>query len=138
MRDEHVNLEIEDLRVDVEVIGDALVDDDVPHTRVELLFRRVPVDAISPLVPHLTNLEAQRLYWNLFLDEVRVYNKLEEKLIEVGEDVDALPFYIIAVIDEHEVRVDFPATILAHNDRHIVSLLRGNVSTADGPISEQR
>ena len=57
MRDEHEQLEVEDLRVDLEVVGDALMENDIPHFRVLLGLCRVVADTVTPVVPDLADVE---------------------------------------------------------------------------------
>ena len=59
MRYEHEKLEVEDLRVDLEVVGDALMKDDIPHFRVLLGLCRVVADTVTPVVPDLADVELE-------------------------------------------------------------------------------
>ena len=55
-----------------------------------------------------------------FVNQVWVFDKLEVELIEVGLNIYTLLCFIIIVVNEHEVRVDLPATILSYYNTNVV------------------
>ena len=92
-------------------------------------FSHVKADPIALGVPHLTKVKFQRFIRSFFVDEVRIFDEPQVKLLEASFNIDALESLVVPVIDEHEVSVDFPATILTNNDSEIVSLSINRVNT---------
>ena len=64
MRDQHIHREIENLGVDLKVLGDALMDGPVPLLCILLHARGRKANAIAPKVTHLSDLviELPRLH----------------------------------------------------------------------------
>lgn len=137
MRHEHEKLEIEDLRVDVEVVGNTLVQDDIPDIRILLVLRRVITDTIAPCVPDLANIVLQFFHVDFLGVLVRILDELKVEFVEVGLDVDTLHGLVVPVIDEHEVGVDFPAAILAKDNTHMV-VKAFIIDARDCSVLEQR
>ena len=94
-------------------------------------FSHVKADPIALGVPHLTKVKFQRFIRSFFVDEVRIFDEPQVKLLEASFNIDALESLVVPVIDEHEVRVDLPAAVLANNDSDIVALAGGGVDLRD-------
>ena len=57
MRYQHKSLEVQNLRVYLEVIGDSLMKYYIPDSWVLLVFSCVEANTITPEVPDLTNID---------------------------------------------------------------------------------
>ena len=68
---------------------------------------------------------------------MRIYDEPQVKLLKASFNIDALKSFVVPLIDEHEVWVDFPATILTNNDSEIVSLSINRVNTRHWSILEK-
>ena len=64
-------------------------------------------------------------------DEVRILGEPQVNYLKASFNIDALESLVVPVIDEHEVRVDLPAAVLANNDSDIVALAGGGVDLRD-------
>ena len=115
--------------------------DKIPRLVILLLTRRIKAYPVAPKVPHLTDFIPRLLVtrqlvrqscFGLLLafhqrvigklgdgrsrsDLVRIDDELEEKLVEVGFNIDALPLIREVVADKHEVRVDFKPAVFAYD-----------------------
>ena len=117
---------------------DTLVNDNVPQTLIFLLLGCVPADAVTPLVAHLANVGFEGVYSNSLTNKMRVFDELQVEAVEVCEDIDALHFDVVRVVDEHKVGVNLPAAILTNRNGYIVSLvLRMYVHAGNGSESQQ-
>ena len=68
-------------------------------------------------MPNL-NLEVRRFV--LSFNEVRIHDKLEEELVEVSRNVDALEPRVVVLVHQDEVRVELHAAIFADNQAYLV------------------
>ena len=71
----------------------------------------------------LSNLELEALLQLSLIDFVRFLNELENELIEVSFDIDALQLWIDILIYKHKVRVDLKSSVFAHNYSNLIALL---------------
>ena len=99
MGNEHEFGEIQDLGVQFKVACDSLVDSGAPVLRLHH-FSCVETESVSPKMRHMPNLNLEiadtaRVSFN----EVRIFNKLEEELVEVRRNVDALEPRVVVLVD---------------------------------------
>jgi len=106
----------------LDILGDPIVYDQVPSFDRFDNTGRVPADTIAPKVTHLANFVpwhalvmlftalfcAFRVNFQLFwlsgtIHQVRVHDELEEELIEVSFNIDALALAFEMHADEYEV-----------------------------------
>lgn len=80
-------------------------------------------------MPNL-NLEIADIARVLF-NEVRIFDKLEEELVEVRRNVDALEPRVVVLVDQDEVRVELHAAIFADNHAYLVPFARVASSLAN-------
>ena len=57
----------------------------------------------------------------------RIGDELEVELIEISLNINTLHVLVIPIVDQHEVIVDFPASILTHHNANIVAFVRFNI-----------
>ena len=96
---EHEFGEVQDLGVQLEVACDTLVDRGAPVLRRKHL-RRIETEPVPPKVWHVPNLNLQlalRVNSNFYL--VRVADELEQELVKVRGNVDALEARIVILVD---------------------------------------
>mgnify|MGYP007004894861 CR=1 FL=1 len=134
MWNDHVGREIDDLCIQLDILGDPIVYDQVPSFDRFDNTGRVPADTIAPKVTHLANFVpwhalvmlftalfcAFRVNFQLFwlsgtIHQVRVHDELEEELIEVSLYVDTLVCSIVVITHEHKVRVYLESSILSQD-----------------------
>ena len=137
---QHVHLVVKDLRIDVEVVSDAFVQDGVPRFFAFLCLRRVVADTVAPNVENLSHVEFQfrklrRISDWIFLSLIA---ELQVEQVEVCLHIDALAVWHVPVVHEHEIRVDLPAAILAHHNADVKALIRGWVDSGDCAVLKQR
>ena len=137
MGDKHVHGEVKDLSVQTEVGSDALVQGPVPLFDVHFL-RCVEADSIAPKVRDVANLEFEFVDCSISSHKMRVFDELEEELIEVSLDVDTLQFRIIVLADQDVIGVDLEAAILASDYSNVVALSRLAIRLDNVLILDQR
>ena len=101
-------------------------------------LRCVEADSIAPKVRDVANLELKIFDRGISSHKMRVFDELEEELIEVSLDVDALHPRIIVLADQNVVRVDLEAAILASDYANVVALSRLAIRLDDVLILDQR
>ena len=69
---------------------------------------------------------------------MRVKGELNIELVEVCLYIDALLGYIVPVVNEHEVRVNFPAAVCTDNDTNVVALTVCRVDASHATILKKR
>ena len=69
---------------------------------------------------------------------MRVKGELDVELVEVCLYIDALLGYIVPVVNEHEVRVYFPAAVSTDNDANVVALTDCRVDASHATILKKR
>lgn len=136
MADQHVHGEGQDLSVKSEVVGDALMDHPSPLCDSLNYFHSAETYSIPPKMMYASNFIFKLTFLRLRTDISSLY-ELEEELVEVGLDVDALHLGVDVLVDEHEVRVDFEAAIFAKHKRKLIPLVSLRVNFGDRPILYQ-
>lgn len=120
---EHVRREVQDLRVELKVVGYPSMEHLIPCLiRILLNFGRVERYPVSPKMTDLARFKNQIVSLTFVLQVVAIFDKPDIELVEVGLYVNALQLRIHVLIDEHEVRVDFKAAVFTHSDTNLIFL----------------
>ena len=78
----------------------------------------------------VSNLALQILLGRPICDLISIFGELEEELIEVSRNIDALTPWVVKLIHQDEVRIKFYPTIFAHDKTHLVLLIRFSIDLA--------
>ena len=87
-------------------------------------FRCVEADTVAPKVRNVANLVLELVHGGVSGHEVCIVDELEEELVEVGLDIHALQSWVVVLVDQDVVGVDFKAAIFASHYPDMVILVR--------------
>ena len=85
----------------------------------------------------VSNLALQILLGRIFIDQISIFGELEEELIEVGRNIDALTPWVVKLIHQDEIRIKFYPTIFANDKTHLVLLIRFSIDLAYGSVLQK-
>ena len=103
MADAHVHRKVEDLRVQLEVIRNAIMQHCLPIIRILFLLACIEADTISPEMAHFSHLKLQIVKRRIFGHTMGIVHEFEVKLVEIRVDVHTLKLWVHILVDKHEI-----------------------------------
>ena len=143
MGNEHVHIEVQDLSIHVEELRNSLMDHPAPFLLIAFWSASLKADFVTPGMAHLPNLavpfwdSCTFIYFETLFTCWVVFCKLHVEVIKVRRDVDTLLQWVVVFIDQHEIWVDFKASVLTQGQANLVVLLRNGIKLRYRSILEQ-